>query len=189
MDFPAREAAGKAVVRSGGRVADETVEAAPPGGVALSLMARGDGFVALRAVVSELAPPVTLRAIRMADGILLALRAAENPGLVMTPPLTEAAVPLERGFVDRLAVKAGQVAASAASRAIAAIAAQPALSLPEAQGAAAALLQAARESVRAGHDREPARIAAAAEIHAALYFTLRHAQQQGLLAPAAEESA
>ncbi|MBR0661949.1 hypothetical protein, partial [Neoroseomonas oryzicola] len=67
--------------------------------------------------------------------------------------------------------------------------AQPALSLPEAPGAAAALLQAAREAMRAAPDREPARIAAAAEIHAALYFTMRHAQQQGLLAPAAEEGA
>lgn len=170
-------------------MADETVEAAPPRGVALSLMARGDGFAALRAVVSEVSPPVTLRAIRMADGILIALRTAENPGLVMTPPLTEASVPLERGFADRLAAKAGQVAAGAASRAIAAIAAQPALSLPEAPGAAAALLQAAREAMRAAPDREPARIAAAAEIHAALYFTMRHAQQQGLLAPAAEEGA
>ena len=158
----------------------ETAEPAPPG-IALSLVARGDGFVLMRAALTDMAPPIVLRFVRLGDGVVLNMRVADNPGLVLTPPLTEASVLLERGYAARLAEKAGQVAAGAAARAIGAIASRPALHLPEAPGAAAAVLQAAREATSGIADREPARIAASAEIHAALYFTLRHAERTGLL--------
>lgn len=170
-------------------MAQETAGAVPDSGVVLSLLARGDGFVVLRAAVAGIAPPVVLRFLRLADSILLNLRTADNPGLSMSPPLTETSVPLEPGFAARIAARAGQVAASAAARAVAAIAAQPSLDCPEAPGAATALLQAARAAARVATERESARIAAAAEVHAALYFTLRHAERSGLLAPAAAEEA
>lgn len=168
-------------------MAQETDGPVPRSGVALSLLTRGDGFVLMRAVVAAVSPPVVLRALRMADCVVLAIRAAENPGLVLTPPLKEASVPLERGYVARLAQQAGHLAAAAASRAVAAIAAEPRLDLPAAQGAAAALHETARRAGRLAVDGEPGRLAAAAEVHAALFFTLRHAQRCGLLGAAAPQ--
>jgi hypothetical protein len=168
-------------------VAEETAGPGPHSGVTLSLLTRGDGFVLMRATVDAISPPIVLRALRMADCVILNIRASENPGLALTPPLKEASVPLERGYVARLAQQAGHLAAAVASRAVAAIAAEARLVLPAAPGAAAALHEAARHAGRVVADGEPARLAAAAEVHAALYFTLRHAQQAGLAGEAAAQ--
>lgn len=170
-------------------MAQETVGAAPPSGVTLSLLTRGDGFVLMRATIEAAAPPVVVRALRMAGCVVIGIRASENPGLLLTPPLKEASVPLECGYVARLATQAGHLAAAAVSRAVTAMAAEPALRLPAAPGAAAALHEAARQAGRIALDGEPARIAAAAEVHAALFFMLRHAQQRGLIVPAAPDGA